>query len=89
MFVRPSQVAEVLSRHSEITKGRLILERKDDADAMTLHCELQIEPSVALEEAVASTIRNVCNLRSEVVFVAAGSLVNDGKVIDDLRPVEV
>lgn len=88
MFVHPSQVAEVLSRHSEISKGRLVIERKDDADAMTLHCELQAESSVALEEAVASTIRQVCNLRGEVVFAATGSLANDGKVIDDLRPVE-
>ncbi len=89
MFVRPSQVAEVLSRQPEITKGRLVLERKADADLMTLHCELQVEPSVALKEAITSTIRQLCNLRGEVVFVAAGSLANDGKVIDDLRPIEV
>lgn len=89
MFVRPSQVAEVLRRHPELIKGRLVIERIDDADAMTLHCELATVPPTGLAEAVASTIRQVCNLRGEVVFVAVDSLANDGKVIDDLRSVEV
>jgi phenylacetate-CoA ligase len=35
-----------------------------------------------------ATIRQVCNLRGGVNFVPVGSLANDGKVIDDLRPVE-
>lgn len=88
MFVRPTQVADVLRQHPEIIKGRLIVERINDADSMVLHCELGEAPHPGLAESVASTIRQVCNLRGEVLFVAAGSLANDGKVIDDLRPIE-
>jgi phenylacetate-CoA ligase len=88
MFVHPSQVAQVLKQHPEIIKGRLVVERVDDADAMTLHCELAGEAAASMGEAVSATIRKVCNLRGEVVFAPAGSLANDGKVIDDLRPID-
>jgi len=33
------------------------------------------------------SIREVCNLRGDVALVAPGSLPNDGKVIEDTRPV--
>lgn len=89
MFVHPSQVAHVLSQHPEVLKGRLVVERANDADSMVLHCELTAEAPGHLADAVVATIRQVCNLRGEVCFVPAGSLANDGKVIDDLRPVDV
>jgi phenylacetate-CoA ligase len=41
--------------------------------------------SPALASKIAATIREVCNLRGEVAFKPAGSLPNDGKVIDDVR----
>ena len=89
MFVRPSQVAEILQKHPEVLKGRLVIERDNDADSMVLHCELAGEVSDQLAEAIVTTVRQICNLRGEVIFVPAGSLVNDGKVIDDLRPIDV
>ena len=88
MFVRPSQVAQVLRQHPEILRGRLVVERISDADSMTLHCELAAGAANTPADAVAATIRQVCNLRGEVVFVPAGTLANDGKVIDDLRPID-
>ena len=88
MFVRPSQVAEVLRRHPQVLKGRLVVERINDVDSMTLHCEIANVVPQGLEAAVVDTLRQVCNLRGEVAFVPAGSLVNDGKVIDDLRPID-
>lgn len=88
MFVRPSQVAEVLRRHPQVLKGRLVVERINDLDSMTLHCEITSDVPHGLEAAVVDTLRQVCNLRGEVVFVPAGSLANDGKVIDDLRPID-
>ena len=89
MFVHPSQVARVLSQHPEILKGRLVVERVKDEDKMTLHCETAGDVSGQLGDDVVATVRQVCNLRGEVVFVPAGSLANDGKVIDDLRPIDV
>ena len=89
MFVHPSQVARVLSQHPEVLKGRLVVERVKDEDTMTLHCETAGDVSGQLGDDVVATVRQVCNLRGEVVFVPAGSLANDGKVIDDLRPIDV
>ena len=37
--------------------------------------------------AIAATIQAVTKLRGTVTFVAAGTLPNDGKVIEDSRPV--
>lgn len=88
MFVRPSQVAQILRHHPEIRKGRLVIERVDDADSMVLQCELADGNAGSQAEAVAATIRQVCNLRGEVVIIPAGTLANDGKVIDDLRPID-
>ncbi len=89
MFVRPSQVAQVLGQHPEILKGRLIVERVDEADTMTLQCETAGAVPQQLNDDIVATLRSVCNLRGEVLFVSAGSLANDGKVIDDLRPIDV
>ncbi|MDX1435082.1 MAG: AMP-binding protein [Gammaproteobacteria bacterium] len=88
MFVHPSQVAAVLARHSEICKGRLVIESVDNRDRMTLHCESLEPPPEGLGNAVAESVRELCKLRAEVVFVDAGSLANDGKVIDDQRSYE-
>jgi phenylacetate-CoA ligase len=86
MFVKPSQIADVARRHAEIRKYRLVIDHDDKkADRMTLHCEIAGAPSAALAAGIAATIRDVCNLRSEVAFDAAGALPNDGKVIDDVR----
>jgi phenylacetate-CoA ligase len=89
MFVRPSQVAQVLGQHPEVLKGRLVVERVDDADTMTLQCETTGDVPQQLSDDIVATLRSVCNLRGEVLFVSAGSLANDGKVIDDLRPIDV
>ena len=90
MFVHPSQVAEVIKRHPEVLKGRLVIGSEDHQDVMTLHCE--VEQADALDEgfgeAVSATIRDVCKLRGEVVLAEPGSLANDGKVIDDARTYE-
>ncbi len=85
MFVHPSQVAEVLRRHPQILKGRLVVDQREHQDVMTLHCEVGTHPDAALEKAIVTSIREICKLRSAVVFAAPGSLPNDGKVIDDIR----
>jgi phenylacetate-CoA ligase len=89
MFVHPSQVAQVLRQHPEVLKGRLVVELVNDADSMNLHCEVTGEVPEQLEDELVATMRQIFNLRGEVTFVPADSLANDGKVIDDLRPIEV
>jgi len=85
MFVHPSQVAEVLKRHKEIGKARLVVDDETGADRMTLHCVVSGNPAPNLVEAIVNTLREVTKLRGEVRLVAPGSLANDGKVIDDRR----
>ncbi len=84
MFVHPEQIARVLARHPEVGKGRLVVERHDDVDVMTLHCEVAGAPD-GLTEAIVDTLQAVCKLRGRVSIVPPGSLADDGKVIDDRR----
>jgi phenylacetate-CoA ligase len=84
MFVHPGQVAEVLRRHA-IAKGRLVVGREGANDTMVLRCEAKSDP--ALAEKLAESIQAVTKLRGSVEFVAQGALPNDGKVIEDTRPV--
>jgi phenylacetate-CoA ligase len=51
-------------------------------DRMTLHCE---SGGAGIEAAIAESVREITKLRAEVRLVAAGSLPNDGKVIEDSR----
>ena len=89
MFVHPSQVAEVVRRHAEIVRARLVVTSVDNHDVMTLRCESETETGNAgIGDAVAATVRDVCKLRGEIAIVAPGSLANDGKVIEDARTYE-
>lgn len=87
MFVHPEQVAEVVKRHPEISKARLIVTGRTGEDVMTLHCETGAS-SDALSDAVASSLQSVTKLRGAVSLVTEGSLANDGKVIEDARSYE-
>jgi phenylacetate-CoA ligase len=84
MFVHPSQVAEVLKRHPELGRARLVVAGEMAADTMTLRVEAGSRPT-GLAEAVATSVREVTKLRAEIELVEPGSLPNDGKVIEDAR----
>jgi phenylacetate-CoA ligase len=87
MFVHPKQVAEVLGRHPGLGRGRLVVDRAEGADVMTLRVEAP-SPDPALATAVAESLQAVTKLRGSVELVVPGGLPNDGKVIDDLRRYE-
>jgi phenylacetate-CoA ligase len=84
MFVTPKQVNEVLRRHKEVLKARLVVAGETGNDLMTLRCEVKDRPA-GLAEAIVASIRDVTKLRGEVELVVPGSLPNDGKVIEDTR----
>jgi phenylacetate-CoA ligase len=84
LFVYPRQIAEIKNRHSEVGRARLVVERHEHVDHMTLHCEVDARPH-GLAEAIASTLTSITGLRGEVALAAPGELANDGKVIDDRR----
>ena len=81
MFVRPEQVAELVARHAEITKARVIAQREGEADKMIV----QIESTGGDQSAYADSVVAVLKMKGTVEVVAPGSLPNDGKVIDDQR----
>lgn len=84
MFVHPSQVADVLRRHPDIGRARLVVEGEMANDRMTLHAETAVAAD-QLREALAASVRDVTKLRCEVRLVGPGTLPNDGKVIEDAR----
>jgi phenylacetate-CoA ligase len=88
MFVHPSQVADVLRRHGDVLRARLVVSGEMANDIMTLHCEVAIRPTRHRCQALAGSLREVTKLRGEVLLVAPGSLPNDGKVIEDARKYE-
>lgn len=87
MFVHPAQVADIVRRHTEVGRARLVVEGEMASDRMTLHVEVQGRPE-GLAERIAGTVRDVTKLRAEVALRAPGSLPNDGKVIEDARRYE-
>ncbi|MEJ8854943.1 AMP-binding protein [Variovorax robiniae] len=83
MFVHPGQVAEVVKRFPEVARARLVVEGEMAQDRMTL--KVEAPATEGLSERIAEAVREVTKLRSDVLCVPAGSLPNDGKVIEDAR----
>ncbi len=81
MFVRPEQVADLLARHPDARKARIVVTREGEADAMTVRIEAEGGDVIAYQRSVAEVLK----LKGDVELVAPGSLPNDGKVIDDQR----
>ncbi|MEC9434965.1 MAG: AMP-binding protein [Pseudomonadota bacterium] len=83
MFVRPEQVADLVKRHPEIVRARVVASRDGEQDAMKVLVETEAGEGFA--EAVAASVVAVLKLKGAVELVAPGSLPNDGKVIEDAR----
>ncbi len=88
MFVHPSQVAEIVKRHPEIGKARLVVTGRVGSDEMTLHVEVAGGGGDTLTDSIRQSIQSVTKLRGDVAFAEPGGLANDGKVIDDARSYE-
>ncbi len=82
LFVQPSQVAKVVAKFPEISRGRFVISGEMANDQM----HFRYESAITINEAsLIDAIREVTKLRSTVECVAIGSLPNDGKVIEDAR----
>lgn len=85
MFVHAGQVAELLKRHPELRRARLVISGELAQD----HAELQVEmwkPTIPnFVESLMLAVRELTKLRIEVVVLPSGSLPNDGKLIEDRR----
>ena len=85
MFVYPSQVAEVARRHPEIGRARLVVERADGLDRMTLHCEVAAPADGLAARDRGEPARGDRPARRGAAGREPAALANDGKVIDDRR----
>lgn len=81
MFVRPEQVAQLVEKHDEILKARVIATREGEMDAMTV----KIESTAQDPAAFAKSVVEVLKLKGAVEIVPPGSLPKDGLVIEDRR----
>jgi phenylacetate-CoA ligase len=84
MFVYPSHVADIVRRHREVAKARLVVQGEMASDRITLQVEVAHRPE-GLADRIAGSIREVTKLRSDVELLPPGTLPNDGKVIEDAR----
>ena len=82
MFVRPEQVAQLVARHAEIARARVIATREGDADVMTVQIETAAPADPATFE---PSVAEVLKLRGRVELVGIGGLPRDGLVIEDQR----
>ncbi|NOG68755.1 AMP-binding protein [Roseicella sp. DB1501] len=86
LFVRPEQVAELLRAVPGVKRARLVVSLEGERDAMLLRAEAAA-PDPTLAERLGQALQAATKLRGAVELVPPGSLPNDGKVIDDTRPV--
>jgi len=84
MFVHPGQVAEIARRFPEVIKARLVVSGEMAIDQMTFKVEVGATPDDLIAR-LKDAIRDVTKLRGEVQLLPPGSLLNDGKVIEDAR----
>jgi phenylacetate-CoA ligase len=81
MFVRPEQVAQLVSQHAEISRVRIVASREGEQDVMTV----RIESATPDAEAYAKSVAELLKLKGRIEVVAPDSLPRDGLVIEDLR----
>jgi phenylacetate-CoA ligase len=87
MFIHPTQVDQVIGRHQEISRGRVVVRQQNQKDEMTLQIELKDDATETetLLQKMREDIREIMRLRGEVVIVLRGTIPDDAKKIEDRR----
>ena len=81
MFVRPEQVADLVAKHDEIDRARVIAVRDGEMDGMIVQLETSATDAARYEASVMDCLK----LRGRIELVAPGGLPRDGLVIEDRR----
>ena len=81
MFVRPEQVAQLVSHHDEIIRARVVASREGEQDMMTVHIESTAPDAGAYAKSVAQLLK----LKGRIEIAKPDSLPKDGLVIEDQR----
>ena len=87
LFIHPGQADEVVSKHPQISKVRVVVTRKEHKDEMTFQLELNGEVSQPekLKSEIEQSIRDVMKVRGNVQFVSKGAIPAEAKKIEDQR----
>lgn len=81
MFVRPEQVADLVAKHNEIDRARVIAIRDGEMDGMIVQLETSATDAARYEASVMDCLK----LRGRIELIAPGGLPRDGLVIEDQR----
>jgi phenylacetate-CoA ligase len=81
MFVRPEQVADLVAKHDEIDRARVIAIRDGEMDGMIV----QLETSATDPARYEASVMDCLKLRGRIELTAPGGLPRDGLVIEDQR----
>ena len=84
LFVRPEMVAEIARQCPVPGRMRLVLSEEEGRDRMELRAEAPEDDT--LRQRLSDALQAVTRLRGDVALVPPGSLPNDGRVVDDTRP---
>ncbi|MFG6463122.1 phenylacetate--CoA ligase family protein [Roseateles sp. DXS20W] len=85
MFVHAGQVADLVKRHPEVRRARLVVSGELAQDQVVLQVEMWKPTTPAPVESLMLTARDLTKLRVEIELLPEGSLPNDGKLIEDRR----
>ena len=81
MFVRPEQVAQLVAKHNDIARARVVASREGEMDVMTVRIESDATDPARYE----GSIVDILKLKGRVELVPLGGLPRDGLVIEDIR----
>ena len=91
MFVVPKQVEEVVKKFPELARFRLIIDRPEIRDILTLKAEykgrLASIEAENLSFILANEMKETIRLKTEVELVEAGTLSDEIEVVMDLRKI--
>ena len=87
MFVRPEQIANIGKELKSISKLRLVINNVNHEDVIKMIVESNASEFETIEK-IKDIIKAELKLRSDVEIVSAGTIPNDGIVIEDKRTYE-
>ncbi|MFN3862631.1 MAG: phenylacetate--CoA ligase family protein, partial [Roseateles sp.] len=85
MFVHAGQVAEIVKRHEQVRRARLVVSGELAQDQVVLQVEMWKPAAPGLAESLMLAARELTKLRVDIELLPPGSLPNDGKLIEDRR----
>ncbi len=85
MFVHPGQLQAALAGFEGVSRFRAVVTREGNRDRLTVKVELAGAGDEGLKAAMEARLREVLRIGAEVAWVAAGTLPEDGRVVEDAR----